>query len=95
MYSLCPIDRLCGNGAFGVAFLSVEHSLAAMVSLERITIPLKYGMIDEDIRYVPRSKGVTIWQVDLADGVLMRENVFALQLKDWRNDAYEKIDAIN
>ncbi len=49
MHSLCPIDRLCGNGAFGVAVLSVEHSLAAMVSLERITIPLKYGMIDEDM----------------------------------------------
>ena len=61
-------------------------------SLERITIPLKDGMITAD-------KGIfnecdNLKCVDLVDGGL-HETIAALHLEEWRNDMNEGIDSIN
>ena len=78
--------ELIGNELepFGGAFVDCE-------SLERITIPLKDGIITaRDI-----FEGcVKLKHVDLVEEGLL-EIISALQLEDWRNDMNEEIDAIN
>ncbi len=61
-------------------------------SLERITIPLKDGMIaaDDIFRACKLLK-----HVDLVDGVVLRETIAALNLEDWRNDMNEEITSIH
>ena len=62
-------------------------------SLERITIPLKDGMIMSDDIF---SGCVKMKQVDLVEGVqLHHETIAVLQLEEWRNDMNEEIDTIN
>ena len=60
-------------------------------SLERITIPLKDGMLTADDIFQGCEN---LKHVDLVDGPI-HETVAALQLEEWRNDMYEEINSIN
>jgi hypothetical protein len=60
-------------------------------SLERITIPLKDGMLTHDIIF---SGCDNLKQVDLVEGPI-HETIAALPMEEWRNDMYEEIDSIN
>ena len=61
-------------------------------SLERITIPLKDGMItDDDIFTGCRN----LKHVDLVEGEELRETIAALLMERWRNDMNEEINSIN
>eukprot|EP00984_Skeletonema_dohrnii_P007520 scaffold2735_cov75-Skeletonema_dohrnii-CCMP3373.AAC.5 len=61
-------------------------------SLERITIPLKDGMITYD-NIFRRCKKMK--HVDLVEGAVLRDTTDALLLEEWRNDMKNKIGAIN
>jgi len=60
-------------------------------SLERITIPLKDGMLTADDIF---QECENLKQVDLVEGPI-HETIAALQLEEWRNDMYEEINSIN
>ena len=61
-------------------------------SLERITIPLKDGlMISRDDIFQACKK---LQQIDLLEGEL-HETIATLHLEEWRNDMKEEIDSIN
>eukprot|EP00985_Skeletonema_marinoi_P016681 scaffold8993_cov207-Skeletonema_marinoi.AAC.37 len=60
-------------------------------NLERITIPLKDGIITRDSTFTGCDN---LKQVDLVEGNL-HETIAALQLEEWRNDMNEEIDSIN
>ena len=105
-----PSARVVGNSAFcdceemteatfssklerieGLAFSDCE-------SLERITIPLKYGLITADARDILMNSFIgcgNLRQVALVEGVELHETVVALQLEEWRNDMNERINSIN
>ena len=61
-------------------------------SLQRITIPLKDGIITHDNIFDGCDN---LKHVDLVEGAILKETVTALQLEDWRNDMNAEIDAIN
>jgi len=67
-----------------VAFCNCE-------SLERITIPLKDGLITDDDVFMACEN---LKHIDLIEGEL-HETIDALQLEEWRNDMNEEIEAIN
>ena len=73
------------DGGLGGAFSDCS-------SLERITIPLKDGMIDDGAAF---QECYNLKHVDIVDGAVIREIISALQLNVWRNDTNEEIDAIN
>ena len=73
------LERIKGN-AFSIC-----------LSLERITIPLKDGLIEDDVDVF--TECVKLNQVDLLEGV--HETANALQVKEWRNDMKEEINSIN
>jgi len=61
-------------------------------SLERITIPLKDGMITDDNIF----KGCkNLKRIDLVEGGELRETIAALHMEGWRNDMNEEINSIN
>ena len=60
-------------------------------SLERITIPLKDGIIAAAILFIGCDN---LKHVDLVEGQI-HETIAALQLEEWRNDMNEEIDSIN
>eukprot|EP00984_Skeletonema_dohrnii_P000695 scaffold211_cov83-Skeletonema_dohrnii-CCMP3373.AAC.1 len=60
-------------------------------SLERITIPLKDGLITYDSIFRGCSN---LKHVDLVEAEL-HETIAALQFEEWRNDIFEEINAIN
>eukprot|EP00984_Skeletonema_dohrnii_P021510 scaffold10771_cov121-Skeletonema_dohrnii-CCMP3373.AAC.1 len=60
-------------------------------SLERITIPLKDGMIGDDGIF---QECYNLKHVDLVE-VEVHETIAALQLEEWRNDMYGEINSIN
>ncbi len=60
-------------------------------SLERITIPLKFGLITEDDTF---QECVRFNHVDLVEGEIL-QFIAALQLEEWKNDVNEEIDSIN
>eukprot|EP00984_Skeletonema_dohrnii_P005023 scaffold1772_cov93-Skeletonema_dohrnii-CCMP3373.AAC.2 len=62
-------------------------------SLERITIPLKDGIITRDDVIFERCKKLK--HVDLVEGGVLRDTIAALQLEEWKNDMKERIDAID
>ncbi len=68
-----------------------ESALWNCASLERITIPLKDGIIEDDAVF---QGCYNLMHFDLVDGVVLREIIAALQLKGWRNDMNEEINAI-
>ena len=69
-----------------------ERAFLACRSLERITIPLKDGMMISE--NVFQGCG-NLKHVDLVEGALLSETIAALLLEEWRNDMYREIDAIN
>ena len=66
-------------------------AFGACFSLERITIPLKDGLIGDDDIFMACEDLV---RVDLVEGEL-HKTIAALHLEDWRNDMNEEIDSIN
>eukprot|EP00986_Skeletonema_menzelii_P002936 scaffold852_cov187-Skeletonema_menzelii.AAC.1 len=88
-FSRCEVltDVKFGNKleSFGVkAFCNCE-------SLERITIPLKDGLITDDGVFIGC---INLKRVDLIEGE-WHETIAALQLEAWRNDMDVEIDSIN
>ena len=79
------------DAEFGNKLEIIEHSnFSSCRSLERITIPLKNGLFNEEDTF----RGCdNLKQVDLAEGAL-HETVAALQLKDWRDNLNEEIESI-
>eukprot|EP00985_Skeletonema_marinoi_P022823 scaffold14768_cov114-Skeletonema_marinoi.AAC.4 len=61
-------------------------------SLERITLPLKDGIITADNTFQWCKKLV---HVDLVEGEVLRDTIDALILDEWRNDMNVEIGAIN
>ena len=61
-------------------------------SLERITIPLKDGLITED-NICTRCENLK--HVDLVETAELQETIAALHLEEWRNDMNAEIDSIN
>ena len=69
------------------------HAFGECKSLERITIPLKYGIIASDGTFTGCEK---LNHVDLVEGEgRLQKSIAALHLEDWRNDMNEEIDSIN
>ena len=68
-----------------------ERAFWNCTSLERITVPLKNGIITTDDIF---SGCVNLRHVDLVEGEL-HDTIAALQLEVWRSDMYEEIDSIN
>jgi len=60
-------------------------------SLERITIPLKDGMMNDDSIF---TGCLDLVHVDLVEGAV-HETIAALPLEEWRNDMNEEVDTIN
>eukprot|EP00986_Skeletonema_menzelii_P015770 scaffold12636_cov88-Skeletonema_menzelii.AAC.5 len=67
------------------------EAFCSCVSLERIIIPLKDGLINDDGIFMECEN---LDQVDLVEGEL-HETIAALQLEEWRNDMDVEIDSIN
>eukprot|EP00984_Skeletonema_dohrnii_P005524 scaffold1947_cov116-Skeletonema_dohrnii-CCMP3373.AAC.5 len=68
-----------------------EGTFVNCYALQRITIPLKDGLITHDNTF---SGCANLKQVDLVEGAV-HEIIAALQLDEWRNDMYEEINSIN
>eukprot|EP00984_Skeletonema_dohrnii_P030882 scaffold22743_cov159-Skeletonema_dohrnii-CCMP3373.AAC.4 len=68
-----------------------ERAFVNCYALERITIPLKDGIITHDGIF---SGCANLKHVDLVEGPI-HETIAALQLEEWRNDMYEEINSIN
>ncbi|KAK1737824.1 hypothetical protein QTG54_011596, partial [Skeletonema marinoi] len=68
-----------------------EGAFVNCYSLERITIPLKDGMLTADDIF----RGCdNLKHVDLVEGEV-HETIAALHLEEWRNDMNEEINSIN
>ncbi len=68
-----------------------EGAFCKCRSLERITIPIKDGLIAFDDTFVGC---VALKHVDLVEGAL-HDTIAALHLGEWRDDMDEEIDSIN
>ncbi len=68
-----------------------EKAFYDCTPLDRITIPLKNGMITHDNIFQGCAK---LMQVDLVEEEI-RETIAALHLEEWRNNMNEEIDLIN
>ena len=68
-----------------------ECAFFKCTSLERITIPLKDGLIAHDNIF---QECASLRQVNLVEGEL-HEAIAALHLEDWKNDMNQEIDSIN
>ncbi len=78
---------------FGTKLERIEgHAFGNCSPLERITIPLKDGMITNDNIFQGCNN---LNHEDLVEGVQLQKTIAALQLEDWRNDMNQEIDAIN
>ncbi len=69
-----------------------EGSFNDCDALERITIPLKDGLITADDMF---EESGNLKQVDLVERVELDGTVAALQLEDWRSDMKREITSIN
>ena len=67
-----------------------RRAFCSCASLERITLPLKDGLITRDDIF---KRCNNLHQVDLVEGV--HETIAALHLKEWRNDMRGEIDSIS
>ena len=77
---------------FGSKLERIDYcAFFSCTSLERITIPLKDGIIFIDNIF---EACACLMHVDLVEGEL-HETIAALQLEEWRNDMNEEIDSIN
>jgi hypothetical protein len=68
-----------------------ENAFEDCVNLERITIPLKDGLVTSDDIFTACNN---LHQVYLIEGEL-HETMAALHLREWRSDMNEEIDSIN
>ncbi len=70
-----------------------ESAFGRCISLERITIPLKNGLITHDNTFQGCEK---LKHVDLVEGEWgLQGTVAALHLGAWRNDMYKEMNSIN
>eukprot|EP00984_Skeletonema_dohrnii_P035521 scaffold35399_cov400-Skeletonema_dohrnii-CCMP3373.AAC.1 len=77
---------------FGSELERIERSaFAGCPSLERITIPLKDGIITHEGIFAGCKK---LKHVDLVEGEV-HETIAALLMEEWRNEMKEEIDSIN
>eukprot|EP00984_Skeletonema_dohrnii_P013646 scaffold5664_cov94-Skeletonema_dohrnii-CCMP3373.AAC.2 len=82
------------NVKFGKELESIGRAaFAHCTSLERITIPLKDGIITYNDCIFKGCKKLV--HVDLVEGAVLRDTIDALQLDEWRNDMKDKLGAIN
>ena len=98
-----PSVRIVHKSAFGIcrALTDVkfggklerieEAALLNCESLERITIPLKNGLITTDDIFMECDN---LHRVDLIEGEV-HATIIALHLEEWRNDMNQEIDSIN
>eukprot|EP00985_Skeletonema_marinoi_P034879 scaffold45091_cov226-Skeletonema_marinoi.AAC.1 len=98
-----PSARIVEGGAFYDAALTKVKfgkelesirvgAFYCCTSLERITIPLKDGMITADDIF----RGCeNLKHVDLVEGGGVHETIAALLLEEWKNDMNEEINSIN
>ena len=85
--------RALKNVIFGKALESIRRvAFYRCTSLERITIPLKDGMISDDDTFRGCKKLI---HVNLVEGAVLRDTIAALLLEEWRNIMNEEINAIN
>eukprot|EP00984_Skeletonema_dohrnii_P017540 scaffold8007_cov78-Skeletonema_dohrnii-CCMP3373.AAC.4 len=61
-------------------------------SLERITIPLKDGIITRDSIF---QDCYNLKHVDLVEKAVLRDTIAALLMEEWRNDMKDKVGVIN
>jgi len=81
------------NVEFGKELESIGYrAFYRCTSLERITIPLKDGMITDDDIF---SGCENLKHVDLVEGGGVHETIAALLLEEWKNDMNEEINSIN
>ena len=99
-----PSARIVGRCAFvsctDLTYVEFGKELESIIrgafsdctSLERITIPLKDGMITADDIF----RGCeNLKHVDLVEGGGVHETIAALLLEEWKNDMNEEINSIN
>ena len=85
--------RALVDATFGKELESVGRgAIQDCTALERITLPLKDGMMTNDniFRWCKNLN-----HVDLIEGTILHETVAALLWEEWKNDMNEEIDAIN
>ncbi|KAK1733232.1 leucine-rich repeat domain-containing protein [Skeletonema marinoi] len=81
------------NVKFGKELESIGSSaFYGCMSLERITIPLKDGMINDNDIFQGCED---MKHVDLVEGAILHETINALLLEEWKNDMNEEIASIN
>ena len=88
-------DAFCNTAlteaTFGSKLERIERRAFAGCPLERITIPLKDGIITRANIFAGCDN---LKHVDLVEGPI-HETIAALQLEEWRNEMNEEIDSIN
>ena len=78
---------------FGKSLDTLEaEAFCICPSLERITIPLKEGLIGHDSVFTECGK---LKRVDLVEDIVLLETMAALLLDEWRQDMRNVIDSIN
>ncbi|KAK1733354.1 leucine-rich repeat domain-containing protein [Skeletonema marinoi] len=81
------------NVNFGKELESIEEeAFLQCTSLERITIPLKDGMITRNDIF---QECENLKHVDLVEGEQLRDTIAALLSEEWKNDMDREIEAIN
>ena len=92
----CQAFRDCKNLTsviFGKDLESIRaDALRNCHSLERITLPLKNGMMTRDNIF---QGCVKLNHIDLVEGEILDETVTALLMEEWKNDMNEEIDSIS
>eukprot|EP00984_Skeletonema_dohrnii_P008946 scaffold3345_cov83-Skeletonema_dohrnii-CCMP3373.AAC.5 len=80
------------NVEFGSKLESIrDEPFAGCISLERITLPLKDGMIsDHTFQGCKKMK-----HVDLVEVAILHETIAALQMEEWKHEMNEEIVSIN
>ena len=80
------------NAKFGKDLESISNeAFYNCMSLERITLPLKDGLVVYDTFQVC----LKLNHIDLVEGSILSKTVTALLMEEWKNDMNEEIDAIN
>jgi len=90
--AFCDCDALT-NVIFGKELESIDKlAFLRCTSLERITIPLKDGMITDDDTFQGCEN---LKHIDLVEGAVLSDTIDALLLEEWKNDMEDKLGAIN
>ena len=78
---------------FGNKLESISHrAFSYCTSLERITIPLKDGLIYDCAAFLGC---INLVRVDLVEEAILNETIAALYFEHWRNNMKVEINAIN